>query len=166
MRRTKFAREAGECNDEIDVIFRRMSEHFRRLERMYGSAPINDFFAPRLQIVEAGHAELRLTVRPEFHHAAHAAHGAVYFKALDDATFFAANSLVEDVFVLTVSFNLYLTRPVCDGEIVATGYVVSRSKRLYIAEGVLVDARGREIARGSGSFMPSTTSLSADIGYR
>jgi hypothetical protein len=43
---------------------------------------------------------------------------------------------------------------------------VSRSKRLYIAEGVLVDARGREIARGSGTFMPSTRTLAADIGYR
>src|ERR1051325_363168 len=103
-----------------------MSEHFRRLERMYASAPINEYFAPRLQIPNAGVAELRLTIRPEFHHAAHAAHGAVYFKALDDATFFAANSLVEDVFVLTTSFNLYLTRPVSEGEIVATGHVVSR----------------------------------------
>lgn len=142
-----------------------MSEHFRRLERMYASAPINEYFAPRLQILNAGIAELRLTIRPEFHHAAHAAHGAVYFKALDDATFFAANSLVEDVFVLTTSFNLYLTRPVSEGEIVATGRVVSQSKRLYIAEGAIVDARGREIARGSGTFMPSTRQLSREIGY-
>jgi uncharacterized protein (TIGR00369 family) len=143
-----------------------MSEHYRRLERMYASAPINEYFAPRLQIVEAGVAELRLTIRPDFHHAAHAAHGAVYFKALDDATFFAASSLVEDVFVLTVSFNLYLTRPVSEGVVVATGRVVSRSKRLYLAEGVLVDDRGREIGRGSGAFMPGTRALSGEIGYR
>ena len=133
---------------------------------MYASAPINDFFAPRLHIPDAGHAELRLTVRPDFHHAAHAAHGAVYFKALDDATFFAANSLVEDVFVLTVAFNLYLTRPVSEGEIVATATVVSRSKRLYIAEGVLVDARGRQLARGTGTFMPGAARLAPEIGYR
>jgi uncharacterized protein (TIGR00369 family) len=107
-----------------------------------------------------------MTIRPDFHHAAHAAHGAVYFKALDDATFFAANSLVEDVFVLTVSFNLYLTRPVREGEVIARGRVVSTSKRLYLAEGTLEDARGREIARGSGAFMPSTQALSEDIGYR
>ena len=143
-----------------------MSEHFRRLERMYAAAPINQFFAPRLHIPEAGVAELRMTVRPDFHHAANAAHGAVYFKALDDATFFAANSVVEDVFVLTVSFNLYLTRPVSDGAIVARGRVVSRSQRLYLAEGVLEDERGREIARGSGAFMPSTIALTEKIGYR
>jgi uncharacterized protein (TIGR00369 family) len=144
-----------------------MSEaHFRRLERMYASAPINEYFAPHLHIAEPGAAELRMTMRPDFHHAARAAHGAVYFKALDDATFFAANSLVEDVFVLTVSFNLYLTRPVSEGEIVARGRVVSQSRRLYIAEGVLEDRRGREIARGSGAFMPSTIALSEEIGYR
>lgn len=143
-----------------------MSEHYRRLEAMYASAPINEYFAPRLQIVEAGVAELRMTIRPDFHHAAHAAHGAVYFKALDDATFFAANSLVQDVFVLTTSFNLYLTRPVSEGEIIATGRVVTRSKRLYIAEGTIVDARGREIARGSGTFMPSAHQLTPEIGYR
>jgi uncharacterized protein (TIGR00369 family) len=143
-----------------------MSEHFRRLERMYASAPINDFFAPRLRISEPGVAELRLTIRRDFHHAAGAAHGAVYFKALDDATFFAANSVVEDVFLLTVSFNVYLTRPVKEGEIVARGRLVSRSKRLYIAEGVIEDERGREIARGSGAFMPSATALTGEIGYR
>ena len=143
-----------------------MSEHFRRLERMYASAPINDFFAPRLRIIEAGVAELRLAVRPDFHHAAGAAHGAVYFKALDDATFFAVNSLLEDVFALTVSFNLYLTRPVRDGELVATGRVVTRSRRLYVAEGLLVDSDGKEVGRGSGAFMPSAVALSPEIGYR
>jgi uncharacterized protein (TIGR00369 family) len=142
-----------------------MSEHFRRLERLYASAPINEYFAPRLQILDAGVAELRLTIRRDFHHAAHAAHGAVYFKALDDATFFAANSLIESVFVLTVSFNLYFLRPISEGEIVATGRVVSRSKRLIVADGVLVDGRGREIARGSGTFMSSAITLSAEIGY-
>ena len=37
-------------------------------------------------------------------HAAGAVHGSYYFKVLDDACYFAANSLVSDVFVLTVSF--------------------------------------------------------------
>jgi len=139
-----------------------MSDHFRRLERMYHAAPINEYFAPKLHIPEAGVAELRIAIRPDFYHAARAAHGAVYFKALDDATFFATNSIVEDVFVLTVSFNLYFTRPVSDGEVIARAQVVSRSKRLYLAEGILEDARGRVIARGSGAFMPSTIAL-ADI---
>jgi acyl-coenzyme A thioesterase PaaI-like protein len=89
-------------------------DHFRRLERMYASAPINAYFAPHLTVSE-GRAEVSIPVRPEFFHAAHAVHGSVYFKALDDAAFFAVNSLVNDVFVLTVTYNVYLTRPVTSG---------------------------------------------------
>jgi uncharacterized protein (TIGR00369 family) len=89
----------------------------------------------------------------------------VYFKALDDAAFFAVNSLVDDVFILTVSFNLYLTRPISEGEMKATGRVIHRSRRLFVAESELIDAKGREIARGSGTFMRSTIPLSPELGY-
>jgi acyl-coenzyme A thioesterase PaaI-like protein len=41
--------------------------------------------------------------------------GSVYFKMLDDAAFFAVNSIVEDVFVYTVSLNVQLLRPVASG---------------------------------------------------
>ena len=139
-------------------------EHFRRLERMYHSAPINQFFAPKLVVSEA-RAEVSIPVRREFFHAAHALHGSVYFKALDDAAFFAVNSLLEDRFALTVTFNVYLVRPVSEGTILATGRVVHRSKRLYVAESVLVDSAGVEIARGSGTFMVSSIALTPEIGY-
>jgi uncharacterized protein (TIGR00369 family) len=105
-------------------------------------------------------------VREDFHHAAHAIHGAVYFKALDDATFFAVQSVVTDFFVVTSSFQLYFLRPVSRGHLLARGQVVSRSKRLYIAEGVLFDSRGKEVARGSGTFMPSSSELGPELGYR
>jgi uncharacterized protein (TIGR00369 family) len=140
-------------------------EHYRRLERMYSGAPANEYFRPDIQI-EHGKAEVRLEVRPDFHHPAGAAHGSVYFKVLDDATFFAANSLVDDVFVLTVSFNLYFQRPISTGMMIARGTVVSRSTRLLIAEGVVVDGEGRELARGSGTFMPSRVPLDEKLGYR
>ena len=139
-------------------------EHFRKLERMYHSAPINAFFRPALTIGE-GEAELEIAVRPEFFHAASAVHGAVYFKALDDVAFFAVNSLVTDVFVLTVSFNLYLTRPISEGTMRAKARVTHRSRQLFLAEGEVLDGEGRLIARGSGSFMRSTITLSAEIGY-
>jgi uncharacterized protein (TIGR00369 family) len=140
-------------------------EHFRRLERAYASAPINRYYAPVLRVSE-GRAELTIPVKADFFHAAGAVHGSVYFKALDDAAFFAANSLVLDVFVLTASFNMYLTRPVTGGEIRATGAVVHRSMNLIVAESVLVDSQDRQIARGSGTFMRSRIELTAEIGYR
>ena len=140
-------------------------EHHRRLERMYMAAPANEYFRPEIRIDE-GTAEVQLTARPDFFHAASAVHGSVYFKLLDDATFFAASSLVRDVFVLTASFNIYFLRPVSSGVMTARGTVVSRSTRLLIGEGVLVDDEGREIARGSGTFMPSRVQLDERLGYR
>ena len=140
--------------------------HFETLVAMYNSAPINHWFRPQLRIPEAGRAEIEMEVREDFFHAARAIHGAVYFKALDDATFFAVQSLVTDFFVVTSSFQLYFLRPVSEGHLHARGQIVSRSKRLYIAEGVLLDSRGKGVARGSGTFMPSSTQLGPELGYR
>lgn len=139
-------------------------EHYHKLERMYASAPFNEHYFPQIHISQ-GRAEVTIAVRREFYHAAHAVHGAVIFKVLDDAAFFAVNSLVEEVFVLTVSFNIYFTRPVQGGEITARGEVLHQSKRLFMAESVLHDSNGYQIARGSGTFMPSSIPLSAEIGY-
>jgi uncharacterized protein (TIGR00369 family) len=139
--------------------------HFETLVAMYDRAPINKWFQPVLRISEEGRAEIEMTVREDFYHAARAIHGAVYFKALDDATFFAAQSLVTDCFLVTSSFQLYFLRPVSEGRLLASGQVVSRSKRLYVVEGVLLDSRDKEVARGSGAFMPSSIRLGPELGY-
>ena len=139
-------------------------EHFRRLERMYHSAPINRIYEPTIRISENA-AEVAMIVRPELFHAAHALHGSVYFKSLDDAAFFAANSAVEDVFVLTVTYNVVLLRPVTDGVITAVGRLVHASRNLFAAEAELRDSRGKQLARGSGTFMRSTIALNAEVGY-
>jgi len=143
----------------------KQDEHFRRLERMYLSAPVNEYYGPEIHISE-GEAQVTVAVRPDFFHAAEAVHGAVYFKLLDDSSFFAANSLVEDVFVLTVSFNVYFTRPISEGVMKASGKVVEASRRLIIAESVVMDSKEREIARGSGTFMRSKIKLTEVVGYK
>lgn len=139
-------------------------EHWRRLERMYHSAPINRFFEPTMHVSE-GHAEVALTVRDDFFHAAHALHGSVYFKSLDDAAFFAANSMVQDVFVVTVSYHVMLLHPVTGGLITASGRLVHRSRNLLVAEAELRDHLGTRVALGSGTFMRSTIPLGPDVGY-
>ncbi len=138
--------------------------HFRKLERMYARAPVNEYFRPKIHISH-GHTEVVLPVRQDFFHAAQGVHGAVYFKALDDAAFFAVSSLVEDVFVLTVTFNVYFTRPISGGEMRATGSVVHESRRLYLAEAELTDSEGHQIGRGNGSFMRSSIPLGPELGY-
>jgi acyl-coenzyme A thioesterase PaaI-like protein len=89
----------------------------------------------------------------------------VYFKALDDAAFFAVNSLVEDAFVLTASFGIHLFRPVSSGDMKAIGKVVQASKNMFIAEATLTNSEGEEIARGIGTCLGSKAPLSPDIGY-
>lgn len=141
-----------------------MPTHFKKLEKMYHSAPINKFYNPKLTI-QKGQTELKIPIKPEFFHAANATHGSVYFKALDDAAFFAVNSLVEDVFVLTASFNIYLLRPITEGVMTAKGQVVHQTKSSFIGEAILLDSEGNQIGRGSGSFVRSTVKLTPEIGY-
>lgn len=142
-----------------------MSAHFRKLEHLYCSAPINAIYEPQIEIGE-GRASIEIDVGRRFWHAAHAVHGSVYFKMLDDAAFFASNSLVEDVFVLTASFHTHFLRPVATGRVRSVGRVISRSRRLVVAEAELFDEQDREIGRGSGSFMPSRIALTGELGYR
>jgi uncharacterized protein (TIGR00369 family) len=140
-------------------------EHYRKLERMYLAAPINEFFKPQIQIGR-GTAEIRVSVDTRFFHAARAAHGAVYFKSLDDAAFFAVSSLVEENFVLTSNFNLYMHAPVAAGVIRSVGTVVRGGGSSFLAESVLFNDQDEEIARGSGMFVKSKIRLAPELGYR
>lgn len=139
--------------------------HFRALEALYRSAPINRLFDSHLEIMGAGCVRIRFAVGPQLFHAAGAAHGTVYFKMLDDAAFYAANSLVDDRFLLTTAFNLYFTRPLREGPAVAEGRWVSGRRRVYVAEASLMDADGMEVARGTGTFAWSHVPLSTLPGY-
>ena len=140
--------------------------HFRALERMHQKANCNQDIAKDLTItITAGRAEIILPMRPDFYHAAKAVHGFVYFKMLDEAGFFAANSLVEDVFVLTANYHCQLLRPIETGVMRAVGTVVNATKSQIIADSVLYNDAGKELARGTGTFMRGRTALDEKIGY-
>ncbi len=139
--------------------------HFRALERLYASAPINRMFQSRLIITEPGRPVIEFTVDENVYHAAGAVHGTVYFKMLDDAAFYAANSLVSDRFLLTTGFNLLFTRPLRSGLVRAEGRWLSGKRRVYVAEAALTDASGEEVGRGTGTFMRSQYELSGLPGY-
>ena len=139
-------------------------EHLRKLERMYTDAPINSFFQPSLRLAE-GKAEVTMLVRSNLFHIAGAAHGCVYFKLLDDVAFFAVQSLVDDVFCPTVSFNTYFVRSVSEGLVKAIGSVVHTGRNTFIAESQVLDSRGHDVARGSGTFARSSVHLSSIAAY-
>ncbi|MCW3834883.1 PaaI family thioesterase [Sphingomonas canadensis] len=140
--------------------------HFRALESLYAAAPVNQLFESRLEIPEPGVSRIHFTIDPRCFHAAGAAHGTVYFKMLDDAAFYAANSLVTDRFLLTTAFNLLFTKPLKEGPVVAEGRWVSGQRRVFVAEARLVDSSGEEAARGTGTFMRSRIALAGLPGYR
>ena len=141
------------------------SEHFRKLERMYAGSACSRSYQSQVSVCK-GEAEVRFPVRPELFHSGGALHGSAYFKALDDAAFFAANSVVTGKLVLTTSFQVYLLRPVTGGEIRAVGRLLHKGRQLLVAEAEAFDERGKTVARGSGTFTPSGPVLGPDIGYR
>ena len=78
---------------------------------------------------------------------------------LDDAAYFAVNSQVEEVLVLTVSFHLHFLRPATVGTLISEGRVVRMSSTVCVADAVLRDDTGRELARGTGDFVRSRATL-------
>ena len=139
--------------------------HWRALEGLYASAPVNSLFSSQLTITGEGTARIAFDVDERCYHAAGAAHGTIYFKMLDDAAFYAANTLVTDKFLLTTSFNLHFSRPVKSGRVIAEGRWISGRRRVLVAESRLVDAEGEEIGRGTGTFQRSRIALSGLPGY-
>jgi uncharacterized protein (TIGR00369 family) len=141
------------------------SAHYRALESLYRHAPINGLFQSGIEIGE-GVARIRFEIDERLYHAAGAAHGTVYFKMMDDAAFYACNSLVTDRFLLTTAFNLNFTRPLRAGPIVAEGRWASGRRRVFVADAWLVDSSGEVAARGTGTFMRSHIALTSLAGYR
>ena len=140
--------------------------HYRALESLYAAAPINRFFASTLEIAASGTARIRFTIDERHFHAGGAAHGTSYFKMLDDAAFYACNSMVTDRFLLTTQFNVLFTRPLKAGPVIAEGRWVSGRRRVFVADARLIDGDGEEAARGTGTFMRSRIPLADLPGYR
>ncbi|MEA1962276.1 MAG: PaaI family thioesterase [Bacillota bacterium] len=143
-----------------------MQEHYRKLERMYLAAPCNSQFYENTRIkISHEKAEISCEVLPKHFHAAGAMHGSGYFRMLNDAAYFAVNSILTDSCVYTVSFNINLTRPVNQGWIKSIGQLKFKSNRLYIAEAVLYDDKDQVLSFGTGNFMNSGRPLNEKMGY-
>ncbi|GAA4425528.1 hypothetical protein GCM10023188_06570 [Pontibacter saemangeumensis] len=141
------------------------TNHYRRLERLYHQANVQQLFhGSSIRVTQSG-AEISLPVDPAFFHGAGAVHGAVYFKLLDDAAYLAVASVVRDVFIVTSSFQLNLLRPITGGTLKAVGTLRSRSRQLFVAESTLYNERGKEVAFGTGQFLKTEQPLDRLEGY-
>lgn len=142
-------------------------EHFLKLQNMYAATNVNtQLYESTECVIEHEKATISLTITDKYFHALGAIHGSVYFKLLDDSAFFAVNSIITDVFVLTTSFNTNIIRPVNSGKITAIGKLRYKSKNIFVAESTLYNEVGKEVAFGTGNFAKSKILLSPEIGYK
>ena len=140
------------------------NDHYKKLIGMYAKAPINAFYKPHMTI-ENKKSIITITITPQMHHSARGVHGSVYFKLLDDAAFFAANSIEPNVFVLTSDFHIRLLRPVTEGKLIATGWVTHEGRKNILAHAELRDEQGTLISTGQGCFTRSSMPLNVECGY-
>lgn len=141
-------------------------QHYKRLVDMFHAAPVNQgiFLNPEM-IVEQGKAIYKLKVTERYFHAANAMHGAIYFKLLDDAAYFAAASLEPEFFLLTKSYNIHFRRPVELDELTAEGEVIERSEAGTVARSRIRNLAGKIVAQGEGIFVKSQKPWREQLGY-
>lgn len=142
-------------------------EHFERLVKMYAAAPIHDFYKGISLEMGERKATIRLSIEDQrYFHAGMSAHGSVYFKLLDDAAYFACQSVIMDNFIVTTAFNTQLLRPIMGGKLYAEGVVEFESNQLYTASSKLFDEKGRLCGTGNGQFLKSRVKLTDVEGYQ
>lgn len=133
---------------------------------MYSSAPIHNFYEGISLEIDGGKAVVQISIQDKrFFHAGMSAHGSVYFKLLDDAAYFACQSVIHDFFIVTTNFNTQLLRPITGGKIYAEGVIEFQSKQLFSASSKLYDEKGRLCGTGNGQFLKSRVRLEDVIGY-
>jgi len=134
-------------------------EHFARLKKMYSLAPIHKFYEGIELEIEGKKSKVSLPIDTRYFHGGMAIHGSVYFKLLDDAAYFACQSVVTDFFLVTTTFNINLLKPIKEGKIYAIGEVDFTSLNVFKGYANLYDERGRLCGTGRGQFVKSKLKL-------
>ena len=138
--------------------------HYRKLENMYHSASVNRTI-PSCMTIYDRYVEIHMQISQDFWHSAHAMHGSMYFKGLDDAAFFAANAWVEAYFVVTAKFEVELLGMVTSSDVRAVGFFEKQEGRKLWARSELYNDQNQLVAKGSGLFVASQIALSPEVGY-
>ena len=143
---------------------KRLNEHLRKLENMYLSFSADNSLEPGIRVLK-GEAEILIPMREKSRGPAGTALSAVCYQAMVDSAAYAVNSTVDRFVVKSETFSTYQTEAVRGRLLVARGRYVGVFGDYYVAESVLTNSEGLEIARGSGTFVAAKTPLSADVGY-
>jgi len=125
---------------------------------MYVSAPFNKSIKSSIKIIQ-GECSVEMKIQKNMHNAGDSMHGAYYFMMLDNAAFFAINSLVEDVLILTKSFEINFLKPIKSGKLIAKAKFSEKTMGNYIAIAELYDDQENLIGKGKGIFRRSKLQL-------
>lgn len=142
-----------------------MNEHYKRLQRVYASAPIVRFYNTSYIRFTDENTVATLQVEAKYFHAQKAMHGSVYFRMLDDAAYFASAAKEPDFFLVTKTFTTNLLRPVSKGKIRAVGTVTGEVENGYTAKAELFDENDLLLATGNGEFVRTGTHWTKVFGY-
>lgn len=141
-------------------------QHYRNLERMFHSAPINKELIDGAELSVTHHcAELVLPMQEKFYHAADSLHGAIYFKLLDDSAYFAAASAEREFFLYTKCYKIHFKRPVKGGVLTAKGKLIEQGEKEWLAKSEIFNAQDKLVATGEGVFVKSQLLLQQQAGY-
>ncbi len=135
-----------------------LQDHLRQLQRRYDDAPANQRFGATARVRE-GKATVTLKVSPEALFPRDSADTAVLFKAVHDAAYLAASSLVLDGALITTRFELDVSGAAREEEITAMGRAVSSTSSQVFAEARLFSSSDEEVACGEGHFSHSNVAL-------
>jgi acyl-coenzyme A thioesterase PaaI-like protein len=84
---------------------------------------------------------------------------------MNDAALFAVSSVIQKSLTSSADFNIQLSRPIAEGELIARGRLLGTADDHCLAEAVLTNEQGEELARGAGAFVKSEVPLSSEMGY-
>jgi uncharacterized protein (TIGR00369 family) len=113
--------------------------------------PFNDFLGIRVLKREGGRGVAALELKAHHKNRRGVAHGGVVSSLLDSALGAAVISAMDpEEWCATLQLSVSFVSGPREGEIIASGQLVRRGKRLAFAEGELRDGRGRVLATAQG----------------
>ena len=121
------------------------------MENAYLAARSNELLDLGIRISE-GEADIVIPLREDVSSDRGNVLDALCISIMNDAAYYAVNSLVGHAPVATVSFNASLTRAHPAGDLLARGRFVGMSADRYLADSILTDSAGTEVGRGEGEF--------------
>ena len=133
--------------------------HFTFLQKLYLQAPIQKLYPKTTIDIKEKEASISMPISLNHLHAENSMHGSVYFRLLDDAAFFAANSIEDKYFVLTATFKVKLMKPISKGLLTSKGIVTEFNNSKIFARSLLYNEENELLASGEGIFIRSTIKL-------